>query len=164
MTSDDAPLAPYVPAHGKGVEGDYLVWLAYNEPSAEIFLARAGIEAGQVYRTWDAGFGAVLTGEQVEAVRRIPGVALVEQDTEGRPTPYTRATPGERVDGSYIVEVAPGADPTVVAARLGIAPTAVLRHALLGFGAEMSDVQLDRVRRDPEVTHVWDDARMYVAD
>lgn len=87
---------------------------------------------------------------------------LVEQDTEGRPAPYWR-TSGDRIDGSYLVAVAPGADPAVVAARLGIA-SASIWHALLGFGAEMTDVQLDRLRRDPDVTYVEEDAHIYLAD
>ncbi|MER7420343.1 hypothetical protein ABT346_26770 [Micromonospora peucetia] len=163
MTSDDAPLAAHVPAHGDPVEGDHLVWLAYDSPFTETVLAQAGIGSGQIYRSWEGGFGAVLSGEQVDVLRHLPGVARVEQDREGRPAPYAR-TSGERVDGSYIVAVAPGADPAVVAARLRIAPTSIFRHALLGFGVEMIDVQLDRLRHDPEVTYVEENARIYLDD
>ncbi|MEU9507484.1 hypothetical protein AB0D32_14505 [Micromonospora sp. NPDC048170] len=162
MTSEDATLAPCVPEDGDPVQGDHLVWLGFASDLTETVMAQAGIEPGQVYRSWYAGFGAVLSGEQVAAVRRIPGVNLVERDTEGRPAPHAR-TSGDRVEGSYIVSVAEGADPAAVATRLGVAPTGVF-HALSSFAAEMTDAQLDRVRRDPEVTDIGDDAWIYVDD
>ncbi|MEU1587926.1 protease inhibitor I9 family protein [Micromonospora sp. NPDC005710] len=160
MTSEDAPLAPHVCPHP---ESYHLVWLAHDSPSTAVVLAQAGIESEQVYRSWHGGFGAVLSAEQVNAVRGIPGVRLVEQDTEGRPAPYERTT-GDPVVGSYLVQLALGADPTVVAGRAGVTPTAIFRYGTSGFGAVMSDEQLDRVRRDPEVTYVEDDAYVYLDD
>ncbi|MEU8425493.1 protease inhibitor I9 family protein [Micromonospora sp. NPDC048835] len=126
-------------------------------------MAQAGIESEQVYRSWDDGFGAVLSGEQVDAVRDIPGVGPVEQDTEGRPAPYARMTSGDRIDGSYFVDVTPGTDPTVVAARLGLTPSYVF-VAMPGFSADMTEVQLDSARRDPEVTYVEDNSYVYLDD
>jgi len=157
VTSED--IAPYLPAEEAGADGDYLVW--FRSPSTalvEAVLQRLGADRGQVYRYWYGGFGAHLSERQLDLVRRVPGVLEVWQDTEGRPAPLARVPPAERVDGSYIISVADGVSPRAVAERTGVVPTGVYERTIHGFSANLTDAQLDLVRRDPDVLTVEDDA------
>ncbi|WP_433348363.1 hypothetical protein [Micromonospora sp. CA-111912] len=141
---------------------DHLIWVdSEPEPGQMAFFdelwSRIGIRPHDVYRTWDAGFGARLTTAQLDALRAEALVWDIEADVPTRPAPYRRSTSTERIPGSYLVEVRPGADPEAVAREVGVAPIAIFTAALLGFGANMTDAQLDVVRHNPDVSWVTDD-------
>ncbi|MEJ3742232.1 hypothetical protein WEI85_02880 [Actinomycetes bacterium KLBMP 9797] len=72
--------------------------------------------------------------------------------------PHHRVGPDTRVEGSYIVVVADDADPRAVAERAGVTPRHVLPR-MPAFTADLTDAQLDAVRRDPHVSEVVDNAR-----
>ncbi|MER5703105.1 hypothetical protein ABT023_14345 [Micromonospora sp. NPDC002296] len=141
---------------------DHLVWVN-SEPgprrkiSFDELWPRIGIHPHDVYRTWDAGFGARLTTTQLDALRAEARVWDIEADVPTRPAPYRRSTSADRVPGSYIVQMRPEADPAAAARQVGVAPTSIWRTAYFGFAANMTDVELDMVRQNPDVIWVGDD-------
>jgi subtilisin family serine protease len=58
------------------------------------------------------------------------------------------------VQGSYIVVLKEGANPRSVAAIMGIAPALVYDAAISGFAAEITNGQLNALRRNPNVAYV----------
>jgi hypothetical protein len=145
---------------------DFMVWIEPRpyrpmEPPFDEVRARAGIPGDAVYREWAGGFGARLTTDQVEAARRHPDVGAVELDEPGRPAPYRRRSLPDRVPGSYFVVIEDGADPEAVARRSGIVPKRFFT-TFHGFSAEMTDEELDVVRRTPGVYFIYDNIRAHI--
>ena len=64
---------------------------------------------------------------------------------------------GDVIPGRYIVQLKPGIDPAAVAARQGVGPRRVFRHAVRGFSAEIPPGLVDRLARDPDVLAVVPD-------
>ncbi|WP_372406803.1 S8 family peptidase [Streptomyces luteireticuli] len=81
---------------------------------------------------------------------------------EPAPAPLHR-TSGTAVTGHYIVTLRSGGSPRTLAARLGVTPDIVYRHAFLGFAAKLSAGQLDTVRRAPDVAAVEEDALFHAS-
>ncbi|MEU3407259.1 protease inhibitor I9 family protein [Streptomyces sp. NPDC006670] len=69
------------------------------------------------------------------------------------PVPYAAAADSP----SYIVTVHRGFDPAAVAARAGVTPDRVFRHALNGFSARLSPDQLATLTAQPGVASVTAD-------
>ena len=63
-------------------------------------------------------------------------------------------TDGGIVPGQYIVQVKKDKDPKKLAEEEGAEPRFVYRSALNGFSAKLTDKQLAKVKRHPNVTHV----------
>jgi hypothetical protein len=93
--------------------------------------------------------------EQAETLDHDPAV---EQGAQSGLAPYARYEGPNRVDGVYIVRLRKGADPTAMIAGMGIG-TRNIWPRLPGFCAELTDAELDRVRRDPDVEFVEDNVR-----
>jgi hypothetical protein len=141
---------------------DYLVWLEHPAALGRLtpnhgVLDRMNLPSDAVYRTWEYGFGARLTTSQVAALHDDPDVLDVQPDAPGRPAPYRRTASANRVTGSYLVMMEPDSDPAATAFRAGVDPTGLYRVSLKGFGATMTDRELDIVRHSPGVTWVMDD-------
>jgi subtilisin family serine protease len=64
--------------------------------------------------------------------------------------------------GEYIVRVAPGLDPDLVAVTLGMSPVHVYHHVLNGFAVRLPAAGLPQVRDDIGVVGVEPDARMSI--
>jgi subtilisin family serine protease len=75
---------------------------------------------------------------------------------QGTPAPLLRASAGG-IDGSYIVVVKEGGDPTSVAAVAGVTPHFVYTAALNGFAAELNDGQLNALQHNPNVEYIEED-------
>lgn len=74
----------------------------------------------------------------------VPGLAAL---------PYT--VPAQAaVSSTYIVSVAPGVSPDVVAASVGVLPTFTYTHAINGFAGVMTDAQVAALQANPAVTLV----------
>ncbi len=65
--------------------------------------------------------------------------------------------PGDRVPDHYIVELQPGANPVVVAARHGVGPTFLYSRVVNGFSAKIPPGLVQRVQDDPQVRSVTPD-------
>jgi subtilisin family serine protease len=75
---------------------------------------------------------------------------------QSTPAPLLRAASGG-IDGSYIVVVKEGGDPTSVAAVAGVSPHFVYTAALNGFAAELNDGQLNALQHNPNVEYIEED-------
>lgn len=64
---------------------------------------------------------------------------------------------GNEIDGSYVVVLKDGADPTSVAAVAGIRPNYVYTAALNGFAAELNQGQLNALQHNPNVDYIEPD-------
>ncbi len=93
------PVAPLFSAAKNGIADEYIVVLKEGA-SARSVAAVAGIGPRHVYGAALNGFSAKLTSGQLEAIRRHPAVAYVEQDQEvSLSTTQTGATWGlDRID------------------------------------------------------------------
>jgi subtilisin family serine protease len=60
--------------------------------------------------------------------------------------------------GRFIVTLREGVDPAAVAAEVGAQPDHVYRNALRGFGGTVSEIALGRLRKDPRVLRIEEDA------
>jgi subtilisin family serine protease len=67
------------------------------------------------------------------------------------------AVNGQTIDGSYVVVLNEGADPTSVAAVAGIRPNYVYTAALNGFAAELNEGQLNALQHNPSVDYIEPD-------
>jgi len=76
------------------------------------------------------------------------------------PAPLFAAAPGRGIPGSYIVVLKEGARALPVAKGSGLTPRFVYTRALSGFTATLSESQVDRLRRDPSVAYIEQDARV----
>jgi subtilisin family serine protease len=89
--------------------------------------------------------------------------AMPAQAADSRATPAPYAAHGATgVPGTYIVQVAPTADPAAVASAMGVRPDHVYTKVLHGFAAKMSDQQLSAARKKLTVKSVSQDARIQV--
>jgi subtilisin family serine protease len=94
-----APL--YLAKQGGGITGQYIVVLESAEPEA--IVASARVRPLHLYHGGLSGFAAKLNTAQLDAVRRTPGVAFVEQDqisriSATRVIPATGAWGLDRID------------------------------------------------------------------
>lgn len=99
--SSQPELAPLHDATGEVIEGQYIVVLEEGALGAQV-ASSLGVETLHVYEHALGGFAAELTATELEAVRRHPAVAFVEQDqvasvVDTRPT---RDRPAEPDAGS----------------------------------------------------------------
>jgi subtilisin family serine protease len=94
------------------------------------------------------------------AVAGISGASGAHAGTRAVPAPLTRERAA--IPDSYIVSLAPGADPDAVAKEVGASPRYVYRKALLGFAARLTPAQLTRVRSMDAVRGVEQDATVSV--
>src|SRR5688572_24252750 len=88
--------------------------------------------------------------------------ACADQATEPQGEQAVRPAPvysvnGQAIDGSYVVVLKEGANPTSVAAVAGIRPNYVYTAALNGFAAELNQGQLTALRNNPNVDYVEPD-------
>ena len=67
------------------------------------------------------------------------------------------AVNGNAIDGSYVVVLKEGADPTSVAAVAGVRPNYVYTAALNGFAAELNEGQLNALQHNPNVDYIEPD-------
>jgi subtilisin family serine protease len=65
-----------------------------------------------------------------------------------------------RLAGEYIVVLRPGQDGRAVARRAGVGPRHVYDRALRGFAASLSPQLVERLRRDPAVEFIEEDAEV----
>jgi subtilisin family serine protease len=77
----------------------------------------------------------------------LPGLAAL---------PYASANAAE--SSTYIVSVASGVSPTVVAATAGVVPTYTYSHAINGFAGALTDAQVALLQANPAVTLIEHDA------
>ena len=84
-----------------------------------------------------------------------------EPTTLARPSaesaPLLAAAPGKAIEGSYVVVLKPGADPTSVAAVAGVRPKHVYTAALNGFSGTLNQGQLNALQHNPNVAYVEQD-------
>jgi aqualysin 1 len=78
------------------------------------------------------------------------------KETPGLEVPDPAA--GRTLPDHYIVVLSDGADPAAVATSVGASPRFVYTSALTGFAAELSPVQLARLRQVPSVQRIQKDA------
>ena len=72
-------------------------------------------------------------------------------------TASAQDTAGEPIPGSYIVVVEDGSDPKAVAKSHDARTKHVYRSAINGFAAELSDKQVEKLRKSDEVAYVEQD-------
>ncbi|HEX8694259.1 MAG TPA: S8 family serine peptidase [Longimicrobium sp.] len=68
-----------------------------------------------------------------------------------------RSAGGAAIEGSYVVVLEEGADPTSVAAVAGVSPRFVYTAALNGFAAELNAGQLNALQHNPSVAYIEED-------
>src|SRR5688572_19304295 len=78
------------------------------------------------------------------------------------PAPIVAAR-GNAIDGSYIVVLKEGGDPTSVAAVAGVSPRHVYTAALNGFSAELNAGQLNALQHNPSVDYIEQDGVASIA-
>jgi subtilisin family serine protease len=88
--------------------------------------------------------------------------ACADQPSEPEAASTRTAAPvyavnGNAIDGSYVVVLKEGADPTSVAAVAGIRPNYVYTAALNGFAAELNEGQLNALQNNPNVDYIEPD-------
>ncbi|WP_307803910.1 S8 family peptidase [Micromonospora echinofusca] len=89
----------------------------------------------------------------------VPAGAAAPSDGALAPVVTVRAGQGVRpVPGAYIVRLRPGADPRGLARALLVNPEFVYSTAVNGFAAELTDGQVQALRRNPTVLSVEQDA------
>ncbi|MFG1756245.1 protease inhibitor I9 family protein [Micromonospora echinofusca] len=148
----------------RSAENDYLVIVKPGIDPYQV-LSRHQLSPDNLYRivaSW--GFGARLTGLQLEQSPRA-GVPALSEDSDidriepdpDRLAPHFRAPQEQRVDGEYIVLVRCSGDPLTVAARAGVSPSRVFDF-INSFSADMTDAQVQDLRRDPDVVQIEDNA------
>ncbi|MEU8392400.1 hypothetical protein [Micromonospora sp. NPDC048842] len=148
---------------GHSAENDYLVIVKPGTDPYQI-LSRHQLSPDNLYRITSWGFGARLTGLQLERSPRA-GVPALSEDTDidriepdpDRLAPHFRAPDERRVDGEYIVAVRCSGDPLTVAARAGVSPSRVFDF-INSFSADMTDAQVQALRWDPDVVQIEDNA------
>jgi subtilisin family serine protease len=82
----------------------------------------------------------------------------------GKGTPPAQPAPGKIIPGQYIVVLKPGSSPATTAAttaRLATRPQQVYSHALQGFAASLTDQEVARLRKDPQVLSIEPDQMMH---
>jgi hypothetical protein len=161
--------APYFPAVRHGLEGHYLVamgsmigWQAKDSTETIIqkVSARVGITATRTAETW---FCADLTDAQRAVLRQQLGVAYVEQEIEGHPAPCFRGSPLAAVEGEFFVTIREGVRPDAAAARLGVDKPDVFT-IINAFLAHLTEAEVSRIRRDPDVVHLCQNTRIHLDD
>jgi len=153
----------------RAAENDYLVTVKGETDPYQI-LSRHQLPPHLLYRIASWGFGARLTGLQLEerprtggpALRDDPGILRIELDPD-RLAPHFRAPQNERVDGEYMVLVRCSGDPLTVAARAGVSPSRVFDF-INTFAADMTDAQVRALRQDPDVLQIEDNATVELDD
>jgi hypothetical protein len=96
-----------------------------------------------------------LRSEEVETAHHD---LAAEQGARDGLAPYAKYEGPARVEGVYIVRLRKGADPVAMAARVGVG-TRDVWDRLPGFCAELTDAELDLVRRDPDTEFIEDNVR-----
>jgi hypothetical protein len=161
--------APYFPAIRRGLEGHYFVaagtmvgWQAKGstETIIETVTARVGITATRTGQSW---FCADLTDAQRAVLRQELGVGYVEQEIDGHPAPCFRGSPPDAIEGEFFVEIREGVEPGAAAARLGVDKPQVFT-IINTFFAHLTDAEIDRIRHDPDVVELSQNARIHLDD
>lgn len=140
---------------------DHLVFLRSPgiEPDELLVRHRIRSYATEIYRMASWGLAARLYGHEVDALSTDPDVERIDLD-EQRLAPVFNMDNPNRIAGSYLAQVRRGADPILVATRNGIAPHTVTPNRIAGLVTggftvyELGDAELDRLRRDPDVTYL----------
>src|SRR5688500_6679935 len=88
--------------------------------------------------------------------------ACADQPSEPEAGSTKKAAPvyavnGNAIEGSYVVVLKEGANPTSVAAVAGIRPNFVYTAALNGFAAELNQGQLNALQHNPNVDYIEPD-------
>jgi hypothetical protein len=153
--TDGAPTT----SHADRFVADHYVVHVSTKPEPKVYavLARHGVPGGDVYRLDTWGFAAHLHAGKAERIAADPDVIEIEPDTADRLAPHLRQPAEIRVPAYYLVGIRRTCRPTAVAARAGVVPEIVFR-SINGFAAELTDAQVLALRRDPDVTHIEDDA------
>lgn len=86
------------------------------------------------------------------------GAAPVGAAGTGDEVPVLRARSGTALPGKYIVTVREGTDPAEVASRHLVTGTQIWRDAVNGFAGELTASDLEKLRRDPSVESIQEDA------
>jgi hypothetical protein len=135
---------------------DHLVFLRSPgiEPDELLVRHRIRSYATEIYRMARWGFAARLRGHEVDALSTDPDVERIEPD-EHRLAPVFNLDNPNRIPGSYLADVRRGADPILVTNRNGIAPDTIAGLMTGLFAVHgLGDAELDRLRRDPDVTYL----------
>ncbi|MGI9187202.1 MAG: S8 family serine peptidase [Gaiellales bacterium] len=117
-----------------------------------------------VFRSGVDGFVAELDPTDVTRLRNDPQVLVVERDrmvsafdsTSAGVAP-AGAKVGSAIPGRYIITLAGGTRPAAFAAAANTAPLAVFTHAINGYTADLSALQVTRLAKDPSVLRVEPD-------
>ncbi|GAA1861139.1 hypothetical protein GCM10009687_30450 [Asanoa iriomotensis] len=141
---------------------DYLVFVKPGISDPYQILSRQRIGSHSLYRIDSWGFGATLSGLEIEALSEDPDIERFERDDD-RLAPHFRTQPEDRVDGEYLVAVRRSGDPLTVAARAGVSPSHVF-DTISTFSAALTDVQVQALRRDPDVVCIEDNAVVTLDD
>ncbi|MEI6687968.1 MAG: S8 family serine peptidase [Thermoleophilia bacterium] len=117
-----------------------------------------------VFRSSVDGFVAELDAADVSRLRNDPQVLVVERDrlvsafdaTSAGVAP-AGAKVGSAIPGRFIVTLDPGTRPAAFAAAANTTPLAIFTHAINGYTADLSSLQVAKLAKDPAVLRIEPD-------
>lgn len=99
----------------------------------------------------------------VTAVLATAGPLSASATQAARSAPAPLRLVDQAVPGQYLVETKPTSDVATVATQAGVTPLFSFKKVMHGFAAKLTDDQLARVRADPNVAAVEQDAKVTVS-